>query len=255
MSEAFKALGINGPFLLAQIINFLILFLALRAILWKPLMQQLQERREMLQQQKEDAEVAAEAAAKAREEIKEERQQALEKAHSEAQEIIEEAEERAANLKEQTLQEAQQEADRLINEAQQEAKEERNQILDKVRGLIAELATAAAQRIVGQELNEKRQHALIDSFFSGVREGKVEILPEDLKRPADGRITVISALPLTNEEKAAIRDDLTRRVEGELDVIFQVDPEILGGLVVEIGNRVVDGSVGGQLKQLQESLT
>mgnify|MGYP006308447359 CR=1 FL=1 len=61
MSEALEALGINGPFLLSQIVNFLILFIALRFIVWKPLMNRLEERRGMLQQQREDAEAAEEA--------------------------------------------------------------------------------------------------------------------------------------------------------------------------------------------------
>ncbi len=251
MSEALEALGINGPFLLSQVVNFLILFIALRFILWKPLMERLEERREMLQQQREDAEAAAEA----REEIEQERQKVLQKAREEAESIIDEAERKVATLREKTLQEANQEADRLVNEAQQDAKEERNRILGEARGEIAALATAAAQRIIVQELDEQRQRALVDSFFSGIREGRVEVLPEDFKGPSDNRIKVISALPLTEEEKATIRDDMNRRLDGEPEVIFQVDPEILGGLVVEIDNRVVDGSVVGQLERLQESLT
>lgn len=251
MGEALEALGINGPFLLSQIVNFLILFLALRFILWKPLMQRLEERREMLQQQREDAEAAAEA----RDEIEEERQKALQKARAEAESIIDEAEEQAAALREKTLQEAHQEADRLVKEAQQDATEERNRILGEARGQIAALATAAAQRIIGQELDEQRQRALVDSFFSGVREGHVQVMPEEIKSPSDGRITVISALPLTDEEKTTIHEDLKQRVEGDFKVIFQVEPEILGGLILEIDNRVVDGSVVGQLERLQESLT
>jgi F0F1-type ATP synthase delta subunit len=37
-------------------------------------------------------------------------------------------------------------------------------------------------------------------------------------------------------------------------VSFKVDPTILGGLVVKIGDRVIDGSVAGQLSNLQRSL-
>ncbi|HHS98044.1 MAG TPA: F0F1 ATP synthase subunit delta, partial [Chloroflexi bacterium] len=37
-------------------------------------------------------------------------------------------------------------------------------------------------------------------------------------------------------------------------ISFEVDPQILGGLVVRVGDRVIDGSFAGQLEQLRETL-
>lgn len=251
MSEALEALGINGPFLLSQIVNFLILFIGLRLILWKPLMKRLEERREMLQQQREDAEAAEEARA----EIEEERQKILDQGRQEADQILDEAQDRTETLREQTLQEARQEAERITNEAEQEAIEERNRILGEMRSHIASLATAAAQRIISQELDEHRQRALVDSFFSGIREGHVEVLPEQIDQPRDGVISVTSAVPLTGEEQSVIRDELSSRVEGSVDINFQVDPDLLGGLIIQSGTRVIDSSVIGQLERMQDSIT
>lgn len=251
MSEAFEALGINGPFLLSQIVNFLILFIGLRLILWKPLMKRLEERREMLQQQREDAEAAEEARA----EIEQERQKILEQARQEADQILDEAQDRTETLHEKTLQEAGEEAERITSEAEQEAIEERNRILGEMRSHIAGLATAAAQRIIRHELDEQRQRALVDSFFSGVREGRVEVLPEQIEQPRDGVISVTSAVPLTGEEQSVIRDELTSRVEGSVDINFQVDPDLLGGLIIQSGTRVIDSSVIGQLERMQDSIT
>ena len=45
-------------------------------------------------------------------------------------------------------------------------------------GQIAALAMAAAQRLIGEALDEKRQRALIDEFFSGVKAGKVVVLED-----------------------------------------------------------------------------
>jgi F0F1-type ATP synthase delta subunit len=38
-------------------------------------------------------------------------------------------------------------------------------------------------------------------------------------------------------------------------VAFRVDPQILGGLMVRVGDRVVDGSAAGQLERLHQSLS
>ena len=48
--EVLGALGVNGPFLLAQIVNFLILFGALSLLLWKPMLKMLNERKQRIAQ-------------------------------------------------------------------------------------------------------------------------------------------------------------------------------------------------------------
>jgi F0F1-type ATP synthase delta subunit len=44
------------------------------------------------------------------------------------------------------------------------------------------------------------------------------------------------------------------RLGGGATMSFRVDPRILGGMVVRIGDRVVDGSVAGKLESLRQSL-
>ena len=65
---------------------------------------------------------------------------------------------------------------------------------------------------------------------------------------------IVSALPLTDDEKESVRQDITSKV-GSQTVTFRVDPNILGGLVVKVGDKVLDGSVAGQLESLRQSLS
>jgi len=60
---------------------------------------------------------------------------------------------------------------------------------------------------------------------------------------------VTSALPLTPAEQESVR-----KIVGATNVQFKVDPTILGGLVVRVGDRVVDDSVANRMSALQESL-
>ncbi len=49
--------------------------------------------------------------------------------------------------------------------------------------------------------------------------------------------------------------DISHLIELHLkDLSFRVDPQILGGLVVRVGDRVMDGSAAGQLERLHQSL-
>lgn len=66
---------------------------------------------------------------------------------------------------------------------------------------------------------------------------------------------VTSAIPLTAQEQTALREKLTREAGGgELDLSFAVDPDLIGGLVVRVGDRVLDASVASRLRQLRESI-
>ena len=249
MDVALNALGINGPFLLSQVVNFGILFLALGVLVWKPLMKQLDGRREMLRQQEEDAE----AVAQVRSEIDQERSKAIAEAKAEADKLLTEARSTAREMADQASAEARQEAEGLLAQARVEAEGERDRTLGQMREQIAALAVAAAYKLVGESLDEKRQRALVDEFFSGVREGKVEVLPEDVG-PAEGPVVVTSAVPLTDQEQGSVRKDLASRLGEGAEVSFQVDPLILGGLLVRVGDRVIDGSLAGQLGQLRQTL-
>ncbi len=244
-----EGLGINPWILLAQIVNFIILLVILKAVAYEPLQKMLKERQERIQKGLEDAQAAEEARAKA----EEEREKILAEARAEADRILAEARRKAREEAEKILDQAREEAEGIRETARKEAELERTQILGQVREEIAALAIAAAHKLVGEALDEQRQRALVDAFFSGIREGRVEVLPEGVGR-ADGPVVVTSAIPLTEKEQATIRKELAARLGEQVQVAFEVDPQILGGLVVRVGDRVIDGSFAGQLEQLRETL-
>ena len=125
-------------------------------------------------------------------------------------------------------------------------------MLADLRGQVAALSIAAAQRLIGDSLDEKRQHALLDEFFSGVKSGKLVVLEgTDL---AGDSAEVTSALPLNKDEQDAVRKNVLAKMGAQTRVDFVVDPQILGGLVVRVGDKVIDGSVAGQLEGLRKSL-
>ena len=107
---------------------------------------------------------------------------------------------------------------------------------------------------MAQALDEQRQHALIQEFFSGVRGGKFNVLDTESISGGASSVEVTSALPLTNDEQQAVRNDIVARLGGSPSVVFRVDPGILGGIVIRVGDKVVDASVAGRLEGLRASL-
>lgn len=73
---------------------------------------------------------------------------------------------------------------------------------------------------------------------------------------AAGRIRarVRSAAPLADAERATLRERLGRRLGKTVLLDTEVDPALLGGFVAEVGSRVLDVSVAGQLGALRERI-
>lgn len=66
---------------------------------------------------------------------------------------------------------------------------------------------------------------------------------------------VTTAIPLDEAESAAVTRRLEQLVGKRIILEKRVDPDILGGIVARIGDRLVDGSIAGQLRSLRRELT
>lgn len=242
-----EKLGINLGFLLFQIFNFAVLAVLLGMWAYKPIVNALENRKKKIAQGLEDARLAAEARANAEKDAA----GILAEANARASQILAEANARAEAVAKEVRAAAEAEAAKARTAALAEVEAERNRILGELRGQVAALAIAAAQKLLGEALDEKRQHALLQEFFSGLQKGKVAVLESADFTGSAAEVT--SALPLTADEQAAVKKNILDRV-GAQAVSFRVDPSILGGLIVRVGDKVLDGSVAGRLEGLRQTL-
>jgi F-type H+-transporting ATPase subunit delta len=79
-----------------------------------------------------------------------------------------------------------------------------------------------------------------------------------LRKLADrrGEITaeITAAQALSDAQQSALGEQLRRVVGGRVAIDVRVDPSLLGGMIVKIGSRMVDGSLKGQLQRLRLSM-
>jgi F-type H+-transporting ATPase subunit b len=240
-------LGISIGLIIVQIIAFIILLLTLNAWVYKPMLNMMETRKQKIAQGLEDARVAAEARADAQKDA----DQIRAAAQVEASRIVGEATERAAAAANDVKAAVEADIAATRETAVAEAELERNRILGDLRGQVAALAIAAANKLVGEALDEKKQRALLDEFFSGVKSGSVIVLEDGGFKGESAEVT--SALPLSRDEEESVKKDVLVKV-GAQGVTFRVDPSILGGLVIKVGDKVLDGSVAGRLEGLRQSL-
>jgi F-type H+-transporting ATPase subunit b len=246
-----EKLGLNLGTFLFYLLNFSALIIVLGAWIYRPVVNMLESRQKKIAQGLEDAKTAAEARAKAEGEA----QHLLGLAQQDASKKLREAAENAEKAAQEVRAAAEKEIAAQRESARAEIQAERDRVLAGVRPQVAALAIAAAQKLIGEALDEKRQHALIDEFFGGVRSGKVVLLEEGGALPSGASAEVSSALPLTDAEQNTIRAEVGRKAGAGVAVSFQVDPELLGGLKIRVGDRLIDGSVAGQIDNLRKSMS
>ncbi|MGE0025883.1 MAG: ATP synthase F1 subunit delta [Thermoleophilia bacterium] len=95
-----------------------------------------------------------------------------------------------------------------------------------------------------------------------VDRGRIAEFPEIARAFADrvaaeeGRLEVeaITAVPLPDDLRTRIVEELSRKTGRSVDLTESVDPEIVGGLVLRIGGAVVDGSVRHRIEELRAAL-
>lgn len=67
-------------------------------------------------------------------------------------------------------------------------------------------------------------------------------------------VQVFSATPLNNAYQQKLAKALSVRLQRQVDMQCEIDPTLLGGVIVHAGDLVIDGSVRGKLTRLRESL-
>lgn len=80
-----------------------------------------------------------------------------------------------------------------------------------------------------------------------------EALKAQLQKSVE--ITVTSAFELTEEQQTKLAQALGKKLDCEVSITGEVDPSLIGGLLIKAGDLVIDGTVRGKLAKLSEALT
>ena len=118
---------------------------------------------------------------------------------------------------------------------------------------------ALVRDVFGSRLHE----LLIQLLELLVRKHRIGFLPEIIDEYVRlteaergvGRATVITAIPLTDSERARLTQKLAAKTSLKIQLEPKVDPQIIAGVIVIMHNEIIDGSVRRQLDLVREQLT
>jgi F-type H+-transporting ATPase subunit b len=156
--EGLAKLGINPATLLAQLVNFIVLFVLLYLVAYKPILKMLDSRSKKIEESVKQTEYIKEQVAHAEDESK----KRIEAAGKDGQEIIAKAMHTGEEVRQQAQKDAQRDGEILISRAKVEIQRERDEAISELRREFADLTIMAAEKVIQKSLDKESHRQLID---------------------------------------------------------------------------------------------
>ncbi|MGB3437293.1 MAG: F0F1 ATP synthase subunit delta [Actinophytocola sp.] len=115
-----------------------------------------------------------------------------------------------------------------------------------IRELIGEKADSVTVRLIEQLVTVPRGRTVVS--------GLAELAAEAAKRRERSVATVVAPVPLSDEQEERLAATLQRIYSRPIALHVEVDPTIQGGLVIKVGDEVIDGSAIGRIDELRRRL-
>lgn len=220
--------------LVAQVVNFLILVVVLRALLYGPVLRALQAREQGMQQRLSEVEALQAQALADREHwetVRRELEESLSRLQREATEQVE-----AERLD--LLEKAREEVSRLELRWYRELGHRAERMVEELRELLSRSLVAAVRRVLEDLSGERLEERIARRLLERLSEEDLQVLQED-PVAASG-----------SELSPEVREELDSRLPG---VRFEVSPELAPGLELRGGGRAVAWHLSAYLEELEKS--
>lgn len=137
---------------------------------------------------------------------------------------------------------AQPDLERLLGDPSADA-EGKQQVLDR---LLADKAEPTTRKLAAQ--------LVAHPVGRGIAAGLERLAELAAQRRERSVATVRSPIALSDQQQRRLADALTRIYRRDITLHLEVDPALVGGLVIQVGDEVIDGSVAGRLDELSRRL-
>ncbi len=166
--QAFDALGINIPSLVAFALNFFLLLVLLRLALYKPVLKMLDERSRRIRESLLAADNAAEQARESEGRVQDESR----RAQVQGQEIVANAQEIARRIQDDANKQAEVQAAHIVEQAEASIRQETESARAALRREFADLTIIAAEKVINQSLDRESHLRLINEVLAEASAGR-----------------------------------------------------------------------------------
>ena len=154
-------LGFHLPSLVVYLVNFTVLLVALYLVGYKPILKMLDQRSERIKESIETAERVRQESAVQQQEL----ESRMDEGRQEGQALLAQARDMAEKFREEEKGKARQEAESLMERARQDIQRERDDAIEQVRSQFADLAIAAAEKVIERSLDKDAHKDIIEKVL------------------------------------------------------------------------------------------
>lgn len=234
---------------IAQIVNFVILIALLKHFLYDRVLESMDRRRRELADQRAEARAAREEA-----ESEARRHRAkTEEMEARSDQLMREARAEAARKREEMFAEAREEMERRREDWRRALDSEKERFADQVATRVGHSALRIADRVLADLAGTPVEEAMVDGFIRRLSQVDDETRAHLADTVAEGDVTLVSSFELDDARRA----DLSDAVHDHLGVgigQFATDRDLIAGLRLEAGGRVVGWSVRDHLDAVASEL-
>ncbi len=166
--EILKTFGVDPILLVAQIINFIVILYILKKLLYKPVMDMLKKREDVIKEGLKQAEEGKLTLEKALEEEK----KILKKAQDQSKKIVDNANEQASAVSKEIEENARKQADKILEEAKRQIEQEAKDTEKRLSENVTNLSIDILRKSISELFGEKEQKALVEKAIRNITKKK-----------------------------------------------------------------------------------
>ena len=226
---------------LIELVTFSVLLLVMKMILSRNVTSATAQLHELNQ----DYNLKVEEANKRKQEVDNYYNEMLLKAKADAEKAKVQILRDAQATQETVLKQARQQSEEIIGQAQKA----QEMALAEIDGRVEERAMDRACELVGVVLSNEMSESLHKLWVkellkTGLEDADRLHVPEELKE-----VQVISAFPLSDEQRSMIEKKLKELLRHEFKLSEKIQPEMIAGLQLQLGSLLIDGSLRAKVKE------
>ena len=248
-------LDIDPITILAQILNFLVIAVVLYFLLFKPTVKRIEkrsrEKEAMLSNAREKEKQAEEKLAQIEErlanidsEIELQLEQAYQKAQAESVSLLEAT---------------QKEAEKILNDAEKEAEKRQKQEMEELEKELVDTILNISSQVLAKTTPDKTHETLIEDLNKEIWDmGKSDMVQvrtiRDSLAERTPTVYVVSAKELEPEQQRSLIRTFSALADRNVNMEIEVDPELIAGIRVRMGDLVVENTLAMELAELKSDV-
>ena len=176
---------------------------------------------------------------------KEESQAQIQRGKEDAELIIEEAHKEATRVSLDMEIQAKAQVDKIIAEGKIEAEKLKESVVKNIQAQSIELASKLITELLTEIDKTALQHEFVNSIIQ-----EISRLPQEQFSIKSSQAKVTSSLPLLDRQREELASVLSNKMGSSVELIEELNVKLIGGLTVEVGGMIIDGTLKNKLQRI-----